>query len=75
MSVPTFSQDFIASPSNFKAGDKVRYVPNHAHGDIGHKDCEDGVVTSCNEKFVFVRYGNRTGSQATSPDDLWSKDL
>ena len=40
----------------YSVGDKVRYVPNHAHGDIRHKDCEIGVVTSLNDKYIFVKY-------------------
>lgn len=40
----------------FKIGDSVRYIPTHAHGDKNHKDCEDGTITSTNERFVFVRY-------------------
>jgi hypothetical protein len=56
--------------ADFKAGDRVLYVPHHANGDTNHPDCERGVVTSTNEVNVFVRYGARTGSQATSPEDL-----
>lgn len=56
--------------SEFKAGDRVAYVPNHAHGDITHPDVERGVVTSTNPYFVFVRYGNEVGAKATSPHDL-----
>lgn len=48
----------------------VRYVPLYANGDPTHKDCEDGVVSSCNDKFVFVRYGLDTYSKATNPRDL-----
>jgi hypothetical protein len=55
---------------DFKPGDQVVYVPNHAHGDIAHPDVERGVVTSINPYFVFVRYGNETGAKATSPNDL-----
>lgn len=66
--------------ADFQKGIKVRYVPAHAHGDTNHKDCEDGVVSSTNGRFVFVKYNNAmcvmvTGdepytSQATSPEDL-----
>ena len=41
---------------DFKEGDRVVYVPIHAHGDIGHKDVEHGTVSSINEKNVFVRF-------------------
>ena len=66
--------------SDFKKGDKVKYIPTHANGDRKHKDCENGVVSSTNNKFVFVKYDNAmcimtTGdepytSQATKPEDL-----
>jgi hypothetical protein len=56
--------------ANFRPGDQVLYVPNHAHGDTRHPDCESGVVTSTNEVNVFVRYGGGIHSQATSPSDL-----
>jgi hypothetical protein len=58
------------STADFTPGDTVLYVPNHAHGDKTHPDCELGVVTSTNDVNVFVRYNGRTQSQATSPDDL-----
>lgn len=56
--------------SDFQPGDRVLYVPNHAHGDKQHPDCERGVVSSTNEVNVFVRYGGRPNSQATFPGDL-----
>ncbi len=28
----------------FKKGDRVIYVPNHANGDRNHPDCEHGVI-------------------------------
>lgn len=31
---------------------------------------EEGVITSVNHKFVFVRYGSDCNSKATSPEDL-----
>lgn len=59
-----------ATPGMFSEGDCVRYIPMHAHGDPEHEDCENGVVTSTNDKFVFVRYGDKVSSQATDPRDL-----
>ena len=56
--------------ADFHEGQRVRYVPMHAHGNFNHVDCEDGVVTSINRQFVFVRYDGRHGSQATLPTDL-----
>jgi len=43
---------------DYKKGDKVRYMPNHANGDTTHPDCKDGVVSSVNSQFVFVKYDN-----------------
>lgn len=48
---------------DFKTGQNVIYT-------AGHGEKESGVVTSTNDKFVFVRYGNNLQSQATSPEDL-----
>jgi hypothetical protein len=66
--------------NNFDHGDHVLYIPVHANGDTKHKDCQYGVVSSKNDKCVFVKYNNAmcimtTGdepytAQATSPEDL-----
>ena len=71
---------FNVKISDFKKGDKVKYIPTHANGDRKHKDCENGVVSSTNDRFVFVKYDNAmcimtTGdepytAQATKPEDL-----
>ena len=65
---------------DLKKGDWVRYIPTHAEGDSAHKDCQNGVVSSKNDRFVFVKYDNgmcimTTGeepytAQATKPEDL-----
>jgi len=31
---------------------------------------DEGVVTSVNDRYVFVRYGSQVGSAATNPADL-----
>ena len=36
----------------------------------GHIEAEEGVVTSMNDSFAFVRYGDDRGSKATRYDDL-----
>ena len=41
---------------DYKHGDKVIYIPNHVDGDVRHKDCQYGIVSSTNEHFVFVKY-------------------
>ena len=65
--------------SDFKEDDKVRYIPKHLiqeYFESEHPDWygDHGIVTSVNEKYVFVRY-IRNGilqhtSQATDPRDL-----
>ena len=64
--------------TNFKRGDQIIYIPDHAHGP-DHPAVEEGFVTSVNDQVVFCRYWNRiyhhtlrtlTNSEATSPDDL-----
>jgi len=61
---------------DFGPGNEVLYVPIWANGDASNHDCESGVVTTCNQSHVFVRYYHReTGnllltSRATNPEDL-----
>ena len=50
-------------------GSKVTYIPNHAYGNAGHKDCEGGTISSWNDTYVFVNYGKGTNA-ATRPQDL-----
>jgi len=62
----------------FTPGKRVLYIPNHAHGDRNHKDCEWGTISSINEKYVFVRFDSNVShlgwdgatSQACNPDNL-----
>ncbi|MFA5132823.1 MAG: hypothetical protein WC444_05880 [Candidatus Paceibacterota bacterium] len=42
--------------SDFEPGLSVIYIPHHAKGDKLHKDCERGIITSTNSKYVFVRF-------------------
>lgn len=60
-----------------REGDRVRYVPSHAHGDAGHSDCEDGTITSFGRTAVFVRFdknvrdlgwGGATSKSCSIPD-------
>ena len=48
-------------------GAKVVYIP---FADRGPVFKEEGVITSCNDEFVFVRYEGDFHSKATRPDDL-----
>ena len=54
----------------FFVGQRVRYIPGVAKSNINHEACENGVVTSVNEHYVFVRYGAERYSKATNPVDL-----
>lgn len=56
--------------NKFKIGDTVRYVPIHAKGNLNHSACENGVVTSINEYFVFVQFDGDIQSKACSEDQL-----
>ena len=70
--------------SAFTKGRKVRYIPSHANGNPRHPDCKNGVVSSVNDRLVFVKYDNAmcfmtTGdepytAQATSLEDLIFRD-
>lgn len=56
--------------SDFTPGTPVAYIPLHANGDIEHPDVEYGIVSSSNEKYVFVKYKNYLHPIATNPQDL-----
>lgn len=58
----------MISPTNEDIGRKVIYRDFSGRGKI-----EEGVITSFNDYYVFVRYGANTTSAATSRGDLeWS---
>ena len=46
-----------------RIGDKVVYHQPH-------QEPEEGVITSVNARYVFVRYGSQVTSAATCPEDL-----
>lgn len=50
--------------------DPVTYIPNHAQGNAGHKDCRQGVIIRASDEAVFVLYCNTRTVQSTDPDDL-----
>lgn len=52
----------MITPSNEDIGRKVVYN--------GHGGREEGVITSFNEEYIFVRYGEIGHGQATRPEDL-----
>lgn len=52
-------------------GDSVIYVPQHAEGDLTHPDTEVGIITSYNDKYVFVKFETSVScSVACCPDTL-----
>lgn len=51
-------------------GQHVRYVPYHAEGNLTHRDCEDGIVSSKNDTYIFVRFKLGATAQACKPDQL-----
>lgn len=63
------------SDEYFESGQRVRYVPNHANGNINHEECEDGVVSSVSAAFVFVRFGGGTQAQACRRENLVRVDV
>lgn len=62
----------------FQPSMRVRYIPGVANGDPTHPDCEDGTVSSNNDKYVFVRFDRQVEklgwsgatSKSCDPDDL-----
>lgn len=61
----------MIEPNKQDIGRGVIYVPGHAKGDLGHKGCERGYITSFNEHCVFVRYGLGSTSAGTNRQDLY----
>ena len=59
---------------DFKHGDRVKYIPPHAKGDVNHPECCSGVVKRTNEAYVFVNYIQngilQETAHATRPGDL-----
>ena len=56
--------------TEFVVDEKVFYVPNHANGNLLHKDVETGTVTSMNKEYIFVRFGNAQHGAACNPKNL-----
>lgn len=56
----------------FTKGERVRYIPTHAQGDDDHPDVEDGVVSSTNEYWVFVKYDNLDYGKMTTGDEPYT---
>lgn len=56
----------------FSKGDYVVYFPRHYKKFKGRTEMDEdlGIVSSKNNKYVFVEYLNKNHSQATNPKDL-----
>lgn len=50
-------------------GSWATYVPYHANGNTGHPDCQRGIITSKNDRYIFVRFKGPQG-EACLPDQL-----
>lgn len=50
--------------------DSVTYIPGHAQGNAGHKDCQQGVIISFTADNVKVLYCKGRTVQSTNPEDL-----
>ena len=53
---------------DLKRGQQIAYVPDHADGNLGHRDVEFGFVTSVKGDTVFCRYWSRY-----TPNELRTK--
>ncbi len=53
--------------TDVEVGRKVIYTPFEG---CSNKLKEEGVITSFNHYYIFVRYSNDVNSKATLPDDL-----
>jgi hypothetical protein len=51
-------------------GNAVVYLPSRAHIGVSGGQLEEGVITSVNDAYVFVRYGADKHSKATVAEDL-----
>lgn len=65
----------ISLQDNFKVGDKVVYVPSYLKEKKYFTDeIEVGIISSWNDEFIHVRYGNDNTSKATRYEDLYFYD-
>lgn len=52
-------------------GDPVTYIPNHANGDIKHKDCEIGRISSFTNETLWVKFRSATGESCDPKNLVW----
>ncbi len=53
-------------------GAAVIYIPGHAKGDPSHPDSQLGVISSWNDKYVFVNFGKSSNPACDPRDLLWA---
>jgi hypothetical protein len=47
--------------TDFKRGDQIVYIPQHAKGDPGHADCEHGFISCIDDDgAIYCRYFSKT---------------
>lgn len=49
----------------------VQYVPDHAEGNRGHKDCQAGFITGWSGGGVFVRFRGDTSQRCNAVNLKW----
>jgi hypothetical protein len=56
----------------YARGQRVKYIPQHAHGDATHPDCETGVVSAISRdgRTVFVKYDRPGRKMLTGDEDI-----
>lgn len=65
---PDEARDYLTRSRD--AGQAARVVYRPVRGDRWGRSGEAGVITRVSGTWVFVRYGDAKGSQATDPADL-----
>ena len=65
------SLDMWYESVDWQPGMIALYIPREAHGNLSHPSVEQGIVTSVNDQWVFVRFGSDATSKACSPRDLY----
>lgn len=61
----------MIDPTEADIGRRVLYYPGPPPHTEPLEKPEEGVITSFNEEYVFVRYGSDIGSKATLRDYLY----
>lgn len=56
--------------AQFRQGQQVAYVPEHARGDVTHRDCKYGVVSCVGSRFVFVLFSKDVQDTPCNPSRL-----